>query len=75
MSAYDVFLEDKSHTKTGQALETAYQSHYYHEVPGYKSGIVIERTDKVYEPWFQWIHSERSDLPDAYKEPLRKMAE
>ncbi|KAK8117837.1 uncharacterized protein PG998_006118 [Apiospora kogelbergensis] len=75
MSAYDVFLEDKSHTRTGQALETAYQSHYYHEVPEYKSGIVIERTDKVYEPWFQWIHSERSDLPDAYKEPLRKMAE
>ncbi|KAK7918464.1 NAD(P)-binding protein [Apiospora marii] len=73
MSAYDVVLEHESHTKTGQAIETAYGSHYYHDVPAYKSGNVIERTDKVYEPWFQWMHSERSGLPNAYKEPLRKM--
>lgn len=73
MSAYDVFLEDKSHAKTGEAIETAFASHYYHNVPAYKSGRVIERTDKVYEPWFQWMHGERSGLPDAYKEPLRKM--
>ncbi|KAK8091844.1 hypothetical protein PG997_002205 [Apiospora hydei] len=73
MSAYDVFLEDESHTKNGQAVETAFDSHYYHDVPAYKSGIVIERTDKVYEPWFQWMHGEKSGLPGAYKEPLRRM--
>lgn len=71
MSAYDVFLEDETHTKTGQAIETAYDSHYYHDVPEYKSGNVIERTDKVYEPWFEWMHGERSNLETAYKGPLR----
>ncbi|KAK6822438.1 hypothetical protein PG995_012101 [Apiospora arundinis] len=73
MSAYDVFLEDESHTKNGQAVETAFDKHYFHDVPAYKSGNVIERTDKVYEPWFQWMHNERSELPGAYKGPLRKM--
>ncbi|KAI1844736.1 hypothetical protein JX266_009192 [Neoarthrinium moseri] len=72
MSAYDVFLEDETNLKTGQAIETAYESHYGHEVPAYKSGNVIERTDKVYEPWFQYLHHGRSGLDGAYLEPLRK---
>lgn len=73
MSAYDIFLEDEKDEKNGQAVETAYESHYFHDVPAYKSGYVIERTDKVYEPWFEIFHSERSGLPNAYKEPLRKL--
>lgn len=72
MSAYDTFLEDAENEKNGQAIETAYESHYSHDVPPYKSGYVIERTDKVYEPWFEMMHQRRSGLENAYKEPLRK---
>lgn len=74
MSAYDIFLEDETHQKTGQAVETAFESHYFHDIPDYKSGNLIERTDKPYEPWFQWMHHAKSELPGAYLEPLRKMS-
>lgn len=73
MSAYDVFLEDSKNEKNGKAIETAYESHYSHDVPPYKSGYVIERTDKVYEPWFEMMHQRQSGLENSYKEPLRKI--
>lgn len=75
MSAYDAFLEDQNHERNGQAIETAYESHYFHDVPSYKSGYVIERTDKVYEPWFEMMHGTRSGLENSYKEPLRKISQ
>lgn len=71
MSAYDVFLEDEKNDKNGQTIETAYDSHYYHDVPAFKSGSVIERTVAVYEPWFKAIHKDQSGLKNTYKEPLR----
>ena len=74
MAAYEVFLDDAAGEKTGQTVETAYDSHYYHDMPPYKSGKVIERTVKVYEPWFEILHGQRSGLPDAIKEPLRKLS-
>lgn len=72
LSAYDLFIEDEKNERNGQAVETAYDSHYFHEVPAYKSGHVIERTDKVYEPWFEMMHKDRSGLENTYTEPLRK---
>lgn len=72
LSAYDIFIEDDKNERNGQAVEAAYDSHYFHEVPEYKSGYVIERTDKVYEPWFEMMHKDRSGLKNAYVEPLRK---
>lgn len=74
MKAYDVFLDDVAGEKTGQAIETAYQSHYYHDVPPGKSGPVNERVVKVYEPWFKMMHEEFSGLPGTIKEPLRKVS-
>lgn len=65
MAAYDVFLDDETDQKTCQAIETAYDTHYYHSVPEYKSGGVSERTNKVYEPWFQLLHGDRSGLDNA----------
>ncbi|KAJ0120592.1 15-hydroxyprostaglandin dehydrogenase [Diaporthe amygdali] len=75
MKAYDVFLDDVANEKTGQTIETAYKSHYYHDIPPHKSGNVIARSERVYEPWFELIHGARSGLPTAIKEPLRKPAE
>lgn len=72
MTAYEVFLDDAAGEKTGQVLETAYKSHYYHDEPPYKSGGVIERTVRVYEPWFIGIHGQESGLPDSIKESPRK---
>lgn len=75
MSAYDVFLEDKDKATTGQTIETAFDQHYFHDAPAYKSGKVIERTDKVYEPWFEMFHGARSGLEGAYQGPLRKITD
>lgn len=72
MTAYEVFLDDAAGEKTGQTLETAYKSHYYHDEPPYKSGEVIERTVRVYEPWFKGIHGQESGLPGSIKESPRK---
>ncbi|KAK7703275.1 hypothetical protein SLS64_009252 [Diaporthe eres] len=74
MTAFEVFLDDVAGEKTGQAIETAYESHYYHEVPPGKSGEVNERVVKVYEPWFEMMHGARSGLPGTIKEPLRKLS-
>lgn len=71
MCAYDVFLEDEKNEKNGQAIEAAYDSHYYHDVPAYKSGSVIERTVTVYEPWFRMLHNEESSLENTLKARLR----
>lgn len=74
MSAYDIFLEDDQNEQNGRAIETAFESHYSHDVPAYKSGYVIERTDKVYEPWFEMMHQRYSGLENSYKKPLRTIA-
>lgn len=74
MTAFEVFLDDAAGEKTGQAIETAYKSHYYHEVPPGKSGKVNERVIKVYEPWFEMMHGATSGLPGTIKEPLRKLS-
>jgi ABC-type cobalt transport system substrate-binding protein len=74
MSAYEVFLNDDAGEKTGQLLETAHKSHYYHDEPVEKSGGVIERVVKVYEPWFKALHGQWSGLPDAIQISPRKAA-
>lgn len=73
LSAYDIFIEDEQNERNGQAVETAFDSHYFHEIPEYKNDV-IKRTDKVYEPWFQMMHSDQSGLENTYKEPLRRFA-
>lgn len=75
MSAYEVFLDDAAGEKVGQTIETAYKSHYYHDVPAFKSGGVIERTVKIYEPWFEAMHGVRSGVPGAIQESHTKLSE
>ncbi|KAL1858844.1 hypothetical protein Daus18300_009842 [Diaporthe australafricana] len=74
LSAYDVFLDDAAGEKNGQAIETACESHYYHDEPPFKSGKVIERTVKTYEPWFGILHGTTSGLANTIKGPLRTVA-
>jgi hypothetical protein len=69
ISAYDVYLDDEANQKTGEALETAHDKHFYYDVPEYKGGDVSERNTKVYEPWFAYIHGERSELVAALQGP------
>ncbi|RDW67037.1 hypothetical protein BP5796_09786 [Coleophoma crateriformis] len=69
ISAYDVYLNDEANQKTGQALETAHDKHFWYEAPEYKGGEVSERNTKAYEPWFAMMHGERSELPNALQGP------
>jgi hypothetical protein len=68
LTAYDLFLQDEKDEHNGECVETAHDKHFFYEVPEYKGGEFSKRTDKVYEPWFSYIHGERSELPDAIKE-------
>lgn len=74
MTAFEVFLNDVAGEKTGQAIETAYESHYYHHVPPPLSGKVNERVIIPYEPWFEMMHGAKTGLPGTIKEPLRKLS-
>lgn len=65
ISGYDVFLDDAENTKTGQLIETAHDTLIEWGHPGYKSGGFSKRTEAVFEPWFELVHGERSELPGA----------
>lgn len=69
LSAYDLFLDDDANEKVGVAVETGHDKLYTYDVPEYKSGAVAERNTKVYEPWFELIHGEKSKLHSALQGP------
>ncbi|KAH8886033.1 NAD(P)-binding protein [Thozetella sp. PMI_491] len=69
LSAYDVFFDDDANERSGQAIETAHDRLFFHELPEYKHGEVSKRPKKIYEPWFAWVHGEKSNLPDAIQGP------
>lgn len=68
ISGYDVFLGDTENTKTGQLIETAHNKLIEWSHPEYKSGAFAKRSEAVFEPWFELVHGERSELPDAIAE-------
>ena len=63
LNGYDKFLEDGD--ATGQIVEAAHDHLFDWGHPGYKSGKFAERTEAVFEPWFERMHGERSGLPGA----------
>jgi NAD(P)-dependent dehydrogenase (short-subunit alcohol dehydrogenase family) len=65
ISGYDVFLDDAENTKTGQLIETTHDTLIEWGHPGYKSGAFAKRTEAVFEPWFESVHGEKSELPGA----------
>jgi hypothetical protein len=69
LSAFDLFLNDTNNTRTGQCVETAHAELFFYGVPEYKSGDFAKRTEKVYEPWFTYMHGEKSDTEGAILEP------
>ncbi|KAK5651926.1 hypothetical protein OQA88_11585 [Cercophora sp. LCS_1] len=69
LSAYELFLDDDE--RTGELVETAHNRLVEWERPPYKSGAFARRTEKVYEPWFEMVHGEKSGLPDAMPAPPR----
>jgi NAD(P)-dependent dehydrogenase (short-subunit alcohol dehydrogenase family) len=69
LEAYDMFIEDPDNVHTGKLVEIAHDRMIEWGHPPYKSGAFARRTEKVYEPWFEMIHGERSGLPEALKEP------
>jgi NAD(P)-dependent dehydrogenase (short-subunit alcohol dehydrogenase family) len=72
ISGYDLFLEDSENSRTGQTIEAAHDKLIEWGIPPYKSGALAKRTQKVYEPWFQLIHGERSEIPGALQGPPDK---
>ncbi|KAF3049012.1 hypothetical protein E8E11_003634 [Didymella keratinophila] len=70
LSAYDHFLEDKDNVKTGQLVGTAHKDLIFWPHPGYKKGAIFKRYEQTFDPWFNMIHGESSELPDALYEPV-----
>ncbi|KAF1845600.1 NAD(P)-binding protein [Cucurbitaria berberidis CBS 394.84] len=68
LSGYDTFLDDAENRKTGQMLEAAHDKLVNWGHPGYKSGAFAKRTEAVFEPWFEMVHGERSELPGAIQD-------
>jgi NAD(P)-dependent dehydrogenase (short-subunit alcohol dehydrogenase family) len=65
MSGYDLFLDDAENTRSGELIETAHNKLIPWGHPGYKSGAFAKRTEAVFEPWFEMLHGERSELTGA----------
>lgn len=69
ISAYDIFINDTENIKSGQTIEAAHDTLFTWGHPGYKSGAFSQRTERIYEPWFEMVHGERSGLPGALQGP------
>ena len=75
LNAYDVFIEDDENKRTGEAVETAHDQLFWYDMPEHKAGKLNVRNMLVYEPWFAWIHGEKSGLEDALQEAPEGNAE
>lgn len=69
ISGYDRYLDDAENTISGQCIEAAHDELLEWGHPGYKSGAFAKRTEKVYEPWFELVHGERSGLAGTMQGP------
>ncbi|KAF2998437.1 hypothetical protein E8E13_000266 [Curvularia kusanoi] len=69
IAGYDIFLDDEKNFRSGQLIEAAHKDLIPWGHPGYKSGAFAKRSEKIYEPWFDLLHGERSELPQAMKGP------
>ncbi|KAH7131011.1 hypothetical protein EDB81DRAFT_871429 [Dactylonectria macrodidyma] len=69
MAAYDLYLGDESGERTGELVEVAHDRHFFYEVPEYKGGGASYRNTLAYEPWFAYIHGQKSNLENALKGP------
>ncbi|KAK1830949.1 NAD(P)-binding protein [Podospora conica] len=64
MAGYDRFLEGGERAETsGECVETAHDRLVEWGPVEWKSGAFAKRVAKVYEPWFEMLHGERSELP------------
>lgn len=68
LSAYERYVEDAT-GKTGETIEAAHDELIEWGHPGYKSGAFAQRTEKVYDPWFEMVHGEKSGLPGSIADP------
>jgi NAD(P)-dependent dehydrogenase (short-subunit alcohol dehydrogenase family) len=68
MAGYERYIEDTT-GKTGECIEAAHDELIAWGHPGYKSGAFAQRTEKVYDPWFEMVHGEKSELPGALPGP------
>ncbi|KAH7111781.1 hypothetical protein B0J11DRAFT_498565 [Dendryphion nanum] len=69
IAGYDIFLDDADNKRTGETLEAAHDEIISWGHPEYKSGEIARRYEKVYEPWFQMLHGEKSGVPGAIENP------
>ncbi|KAJ8113093.1 hypothetical protein OPT61_g4700 [Boeremia exigua] len=69
IAGYDRFLDNENNTETGNLIETAHKDLIPWGPPGYKSGAMAKRAEKVYEPWFAMIHGEQSGIPGSLLGP------
>lgn len=67
LEAYDVSLKDEQNEKTGLIIETGHEQLYFHEQGPLLSGEMGERNRAVFEPLFQMLHGENSNLKEAVK--------
>ena len=75
IKAYGLFIDDDDNKRTGEAVETAHDQLFWYEMPELKAGALGVRNMLVYEPWFSWIHGEKSGLEDALQEAPEGNAE
>lgn len=77
LRAFDMFLlDDEANDKTGMAIEAAHDQVVIHELPAFKGGIASVRSAVVYEPWFEMLHGEKSELKGALlKAPVKGLSE
>jgi hypothetical protein len=68
MAGYERYIEDST-GKTGESIEAAHDELIEWGHPGYKSGAFAQRTEKVYDPWFEMVHGEKSELAGALSGP------
>ncbi|PVI05357.1 NAD(P)-binding protein [Periconia macrospinosa] len=68
LAGYERYIEDTT-GKTGETIEAAHDTLIEWGHPGYKSGGFGQRTEKVYDPWFEALHGEKSGLTSAIAGP------
>ncbi|KAJ5723932.1 hypothetical protein N7488_001967 [Penicillium malachiteum] len=64
LNAYDTFLEDTT-GMAGELLECSAEKLIYYPMPKMGNGHVTERAVTVWEPLFEMMHGEKSNLPEA----------
>jgi NAD(P)-dependent dehydrogenase (short-subunit alcohol dehydrogenase family) len=65
IAGYDAYLDDTENIRTGETVEATHDKLINWGHPGYKSGAFSKRTEAVFEPWFELVHGEKSELPGA----------